>query len=57
MGKGLYQFILSNRFIIPLDNTESRPSVFFGYMLNKNNGQVIVGYNSVVCIFVVNNNR
>lgn len=54
-SKGLYQFIQCNRIVIPLANTESQPR-FFGYRLSKNNGDLIVGYNSVVCLFVVINN-
>lgn len=50
-SKVLYQFMLHNRIIIPLTKTESRPR-FFGYSPNETNGELIVGSNSSICIFV-----
>lgn len=53
--KVLYQFILCNRIFVPPANTEGKPRGFFGCMLNENNREIIVRYNSVVCISVVIN--
>lgn len=54
-SKALYQFMLCNRIIIPLTNIESRPK-FLSCRLKKTNGELIMGNNSAVCVFVVINN-